>query len=274
MEKSETNMVIVEEADSKSIIPAQPYIFDDEDDDLGESLSKLPRYKIDKDTGKIVNDLTSDEVDSVNMVYLANARKRTHFNPTFGEEPSWFCMAVDFENGQLNEEELPVRTLQELKNACAGGACAKCKLKDWGKAGEKPGCSEVLSLMGFDFSSGVPFVIEATRTKMRPTAALLDQLILKKKHYERMNGLKLPSSAFGVKMSVEKRTDGTKKWFVPKFEITGETQNIETIKVILQLRQEYQPLFHSRISETPENEEDDVESPDREIAFTNSDMPF
>ena len=237
------------------------YDFAGVDDGLSDELSRLPIYSIDKDTGMIVNKTTGEEFTTIRMAWIDKVKGRTHFPPNFGDEPTWFCRATDFENGILNEEKLTAGLLKELKEAGAGGVCAKCKLQVW--VGKKPDCSIVRTIMGYDFDTGTPFVTSGAKTKLRPIEDLQDGLVLKRNHFKKLHGKIIPVQAFEVIFTSKKVSNGKMDWFIPQFTITGKAlKTVEDIKTMLALRTEYHDLFHRRAAEEPESQNEEANAED------------
>jgi len=90
------------------------------------------------------------------------------FDPT-EENPTPICKS--------NDGIRPSQDIEEPKN----DKCADCPYAQWGKDSEKPKCALVYNLLCLDMETGIPFIISAKRTSLKPLRAYLTKFYFSQK---------------------------------------------------------------------------------------------
>jgi hypothetical protein len=169
----------------------------------------IPRYKIVQPTSKegtpgvFKNNLTNEEVETVNVVVLAASKGRVCWGENLDEDP--ICRSSDGLRPSDNTEE-PVSAICGTKE---NGKRFEptCHNALWRENHERPLCNEVINLLCVSKDDQVPFFISLHGTQLKPVRAFLSALGLRKKSlYE-----------FQATLGLKEKTNGKGKFFVIQF---------------------------------------------------------
>lgn len=200
-------------------LPAVP----DGMEDFDESQQVIPALKLNHDDGKIVDGLSGQEYDSLEVICLGLIKQRVLWPPEPGEgEDMPMCKSFNFKIGNPDYDEFPwkasgfTKPAEEVQMQLP---CESCALKDWESHPNRkdiPWCSEqhtyaVLQPLGTDPSTGeeiwAPALFTIQRSALKTSNAYLTSF----------HRAKEPMYVCKTKITLDLRKRGTVDFVVPKF---------------------------------------------------------
>lgn len=176
-----------------------------EEDGFEAVPQQLQRYKMDK-SGNFINNATEENLgNSIKMAVVGWQKQRILWSEDLGEI---LCIARDAHNPEI-EKELDDDEKANLIEQGAGQYCDSCPLKEFGADGEKPECSETVSIMGYDLDRHVFFTINFSRTQLKNCYTHIGFFI----------NTRLTPFARQTVMSSKQMEKKKFKWFVPVFKL-------------------------------------------------------
>lgn len=229
--------------------------------------AKLPRYKVNQKTGKIV-DARGIERGRIRAIFFPTWNiSRVLFNEKMGNKPIWYCRNPKIPGSQiLNERELSENKLQELTEAGCGRKCCPkisyaysprlsaeeaiekgyCPLTFW-SGDDKPKCTEIYNFLCWDVDLKAPFIIQFARTAITPMQDKVNANF-------HLTGICI-SSAF-IDIVAQFIDNGTFQWYIPAMEIQDGFVPQEEFLRIIQRMKSLEGLFRDFIEAEPEEPEE------------------
>ena len=98
-----------------------------------------------------------EQKEVLRCVILRGRASRVYWPPyNPNEEPTPICKSND-----------AIRPAPDIPNPLSK-ECATCPYAQWGEKGERPECALVYNLLCLDLDTGIPFIISAKRTSLKP----------------------------------------------------------------------------------------------------------
>lgn len=212
-------------------------------DDFFEGLTPMiPRYTLNKDTGEFVNTLDNTSQKELRMAILGYRKTRRLFGEEKNGDPEWLCSALDAKNPMMNRDEMTEDQINDLMGKNAGLNCKSCPLKDWGKDGEKPICTESAVILGLDLSNGSPFIIYFKRTQLVNVHRYLNSFKFAKE---------LPYARETVVISEMKTKGKSQKWYIPVFTKAKDYLPEDVVAEFTAIRNQQIGQFKRQVKEIP-----------------------
>jgi hypothetical protein len=206
-------------------------------EDIEASDLTLPILKLNHDKGTIVDNLTNEEHESLDVILLGVFKQRILWPAEPGEAGEGpICRAYDLSIGHPDEEKFGVKVVlnasgfdraaldeaiaRSEEDPSAGLSCADCNLKEWGShpRNDGPWCNEqwTTPLLIIDEEGNfMPAVMSHQRTALKPL----------KPYITGFQGKRKPMYTGITRISAVKQRKGTAEYAVPKFQLLGESDS-------------------------------------------------
>ena len=223
---SDTSVTPAEESE-KDVVPAGQYDGTMTGlEDFGTEDMVMPRLGIEHTEGKLVDNLTGEKFDKLQVVMLGLIKQRILWDTEVNEGDHPLCKSFNHTEG-LPSDKFPWDASGFDKDK-AGDAlpCASCNLKEWGShpQRETPWCSEqhtfpVLMNIGSDDEPNfaAPAIFTVQRSGIKPSKTYLTSF----------SRSKTPLFTVVTEISLNMQKRGSVTYSVPRFAKVADTEQAE-----------------------------------------------
>lgn len=188
-------------------------------EDFDQSDMTIPMLKIDHDKAVIVDGLSNQEYDSLDLICVGLIKQRVLWQAEIQDNDTPLCRSYNFKIGKPDADRFPWKASGFTPDADTDELpCENCKLQVWGSHPQReiPWCSEqhtyaVLQPLGEDNWAPALFTIQ--RSALKPSNAYLTSFIRAKE----------PLYVCHTRISLDGQRRGNVDFAIPKFSRGPET---------------------------------------------------